>query len=93
MEFRDLRQQYQLHKKELDAAIQSVLNNADFINGSKVKQLEEELSKYVGMRNCITCANGTDALQLALLAWNIRKGDVVFIPNLSLILISEPTRR
>ncbi len=89
MEFRDLRQQYQLHKKELDAAIQSVLNNADFINGSKVKQLEEELSKYVGMRNCITCANGTDALQLALLAWNIRKGDVVFIPNFTFFSSGE----
>ena len=58
MEFRDLKQQYQLHKEELDAAIQSVIHNADFINGSKVKKLEQELSEYVGMKHCIACEIG-----------------------------------
>lgn len=62
MEFRDLKQQYQLHKKEIDAAIQNVLNNADFIGGSKVRQLESELAEYVGVKYCITCANGTDEI-------------------------------
>lgn len=89
MEFRDLRQQYQLHKTELDAAIQSVLDAADFINGSKVKQLEQELASYVVMKHCITCANGTDALQLALMTWNIGKGDAVFVPDFTFFSSGE----
>lgn len=89
MEFRDLKQQYQLHKQEIDAAIQSVLNNADFISGSKVKQLEEELEAYVGVKHCITCANGTDALQLALMTWNIGSGDAVFVPDFTFFSSGE----
>lgn len=89
MEFRDLRQQYQLHKKEIDTAIQSVLNNADFINGSQVRQLEVKLAEYVGVKHCITCANGTDALQLALMTWNIGKGDAVFVPDFTFFSSGE----
>ncbi len=89
MEFRDLKQQYQLHKKEIDAAIQSVLNDADFINGNKVKQLEQELAAYAGVKHCITCANGTDALQLALMTWNIGKGDAVFVPDFTFFSSGE----
>ena len=89
MIFRDLKQQYQLHKIEIDAAIQSVLNHADFISGSKVKQLEQELEKYVGVKHCITCANGTDALQLALMTWNIGKGDAVFVPDFTFFSSGE----
>lgn len=89
MEFRDLKQQYQLHKKEIDAAIQSVLHNADFINGSSVRQLEEELSEYVGVKHCIACANGTDALQLALMTWNIGIGDAVFVPDFTFFSSGE----
>ena len=79
MEFRDLKRQYQLHKQDIDAAIQNILNHADFIGGSKIKQLERELAAYVGVKHCITCANGTDALQLALMTWKIGKGDAVFV--------------
>ena len=89
MKFRDLKQQYQLHKMEIDMAIQSVLDNADFINGSKVKQLEQRLSEYVGVKYCITCANGTDALQLALMTWNIGKGDAVFVPDFTFFSSGE----
>lgn len=89
MEFRDLKQQYGLYKKEIDCAIQQVLKKADFINGSQVKQLEEKLAEYVGVRNCITCANGTDALQLALMAWNIGKGDAVFVPDFTFFSSGE----
>lgn len=89
MEFRDLKQQYQLHKSEIHSAIQNVLHNADFINGSQVRQLEEELSKYVGVKHCITCANGTDALQLALMAWNIGQGDAVFVPDFTFFSSGE----
>lgn len=89
MEFRDLKQQYQLHKGEIDAAIQSVLDSADFIGGGRVKELEEKLAGYSGVRHCITCANGTDALQLALMAWGIGKGDAVFVPDFTFFSSGE----
>lgn len=89
MEFRDLRQQYKLHKKEIDIAIQSVLSNADFISGSQVRQFEIKLAEYVGVKYCITCANGTDALQLALMTWNIGKGDAVFVPDFTFFSSGE----
>lgn len=89
MEFRDLKRQYQLHKNEIDFAVQEVLNNADFIGGSKVGQLERELSGYVGAKHCITCANGTDALQLALMTWGIGKGDAVFVPDFTFFSSGE----
>ena len=89
MEFRDLKQQYQLHNEQIDTAIKSVLNNADFISGSKVKQLEQELADYVGVKHCVTCANGTDALQLALMTWNIGEGDAVFVPDFTFFSSGE----
>lgn len=89
MEFRDLKQQYQLHKKEIDSAMQTVLNSAAFISGSQVRALEETLAEYVGVKHCITCANGTDALQLALMTWNIGKGDAVFVPDFTFFSSGE----
>lgn len=89
MEFRDLKRQYQLHKKEIDKAIESVLMQADFINGHQVGQLEEKLAGYVSVKHCITCANGTDALQLALMAWGIGKGDAVFVPDFTFFSSGE----
>lgn len=89
MEFRDLKKQYQLHKKEIDEAIQTVLESANFISGSQVKELEKELAEYVGVKHCITCANGTDALQLALMAWEIGAGDAVFVPDLTFFASGE----
>ncbi|MDE7433424.1 MAG: DegT/DnrJ/EryC1/StrS aminotransferase family protein [Lachnospiraceae bacterium] len=89
MEFRDLKWQYQLHKNEIDGAIQNVLLQADFINGYQVSQLEMELAEYVGVKHCITCANGTDALQLALMTWNIGKGDAVFVPDFTFFSSGE----
>lgn len=91
MRFRDLKQQYQLHKEDIDVAIQEVINHADFISGSKVGELEKALAEYVGVKYCITCANGTDALQLALMAWNIGKGDAVFIPDFTFFSSGEVT--
>ena len=89
MEFRDLKQQYQLHKTEIDTAIQSVLTRADFIGGGNVRQLESELGDYTGVKHCITCANGTDALQLALMTWEIGKGDAVFVPDFTFFSSGE----
>jgi UDP-2-acetamido-2-deoxy-ribo-hexuluronate aminotransferase len=69
MQFRDLKAQYQRYKKEIDAAIQRVLQGARFIGGSEVTELEEQLAAYVGVKHCITCANGTEAMALVLMAW------------------------
>ena len=89
MEFRGLKQQYQLHKTEIDNAIQNVLTNVNFIQGKQVSLLEEVLAQYVGVKHCITCANGTDALQLALMAWKIGAGDAVFVPDFTFFSSGE----
>lgn len=81
MEYRDLKKQYQILKPRIDSAIEEVCTNATFIGGQQVKELEKELADYVGVKYCVTCANGTDALQLALMAWGVCPGDVVFVPD------------
>lgn len=89
MEFRDLKTQYLENKKAIDTAIESVLLSSHFIGGEPVDQLEERLSDYVGVKHCITCANGTDALQLALMAWGIGTGDAVFVPDFTFFSSAE----
>lgn len=89
MEFRDLKTQYLENKQQIDSAIQSVLTGSHFIGGEPVRQLEEKLADYVEVRHCITCANGTDALQLALMAWGIGKGDAVFVPDFTFFSTAE----
>ena len=69
MRFRDLKAQYDHLKERIDANILEVLNGTAFIGGRHVKKLEEVLAQYVGVKHCISCANGTDALQLVLMAW------------------------
>ena len=81
MEFRDLKAQYEKYKKEIDAAIQQVLAKACFIGGDEVEVLEKRLAEYVGVKQCISCANGTDALTLVMMAWDIKAGDAVFVPD------------
>ncbi len=89
MEFRDLKAQYQKYKKEIDSAIQEVLINTDFISGKSVQLLEERLAKYVGVRRCVSCANGTEAMTLVMLAWNIKEGDAVFVPDFTFFSTGE----
>lgn len=89
MEFRDLKTQYLQNKTAIDSAIQNVLLSSHFIGGEPVSQLEEKLSDYVGVKHCITCANGTDALQLALMAWDIGEGDAVFVPDFTFFSTAE----
>lgn len=89
MEFRDLKKQYQIHQKEIDEAIKSVVTGTHFISGPQVTQLEEKLAAYAGVKHCITCANGTDALQLALMAWDIGPGDAVFVPDFTFFSSGE----
>ena len=78
MQFRDLGMQYQALKKDIDAGIQAVIDSSAYILGKPVAELEEKLADYVGRKHCVTCGNGTDALQLSLMAWGIGPGDAVF---------------
>ena len=89
MEFRDLKRQYQIHKEEIDSAIKNTMETGIFIGGSAVLSLERKLEEYVGVKHCITCGNGTDALQLALMAWNIGPGDAVFVPDFTFFSSGE----
>lgn len=89
MEFRDLKRQYQLHKAQIDAAIQEVVDGTHFILGPQVALLEKELAQYTGTKHCIACGNGTDALQLALMAWEIGEGDAVFVPDFTFFSSGE----
>lgn len=90
MQFIDLEAQYQALKPEIDANIQSVLDAAQFIGGGYVKELEEKLAAFVGRKHCVTCANGTDALQLAYMAVGVGEGDAVFCPDMTFISSTEP---
>ncbi len=89
MEFRDLKQQYQVLKEEIDAGVIAAMASAQYISGPQVKELEQKLAEYVGVKHCISCANGTDAITLALKAWNVGKGDAVFVPDLTFFSSGE----
>ena len=89
MEFRDLKAQYNKYKNEIDSAIQEVINNTNFIGGKEVNTLERRLAEYVGVKHCITCANGTEAMTLLMMAWDIKEGDVVFVPDFTFFSTGE----
>ncbi|NLV58173.1 MAG: DegT/DnrJ/EryC1/StrS family aminotransferase [Clostridiales bacterium] len=78
MEFHDLGAQYRALQKEIDAAIADVIAKGHFILGEQVADLEDKLAAFAGRKHCISCANGTDALTLVLMAWGIGAGDAVF---------------
>lgn len=89
MEFRDLKKQYQVLKDDIESKIQSVCASARYISGPEVKELEKQLAEYVGVKHCITCANGTDAITLALKVWGIGSGDAVFVPDFTFFSSGE----
>ena len=89
MEFRDLKKQYEVLKSEIDNQISDVINSAHFISGPQVKKLEDNLAEYVGVKHCVTCANGTDAITLAMMVWNIGQGDAVFVPDFTFFSSGE----
>ena len=89
MEFRDLKHQYQVLKCDIDQAVLSAMASGAYIMGPQVKALEKELAEYVGVKHCLTCANGTDALTLALKAWGIGPGDAVFVPDFTFFSSAE----
>ena len=89
MEFRDLKRQYRHLKADIDQAMVDVAASGGYIMGGPVKVLERELADYVGVRHCLSCGNGTDALTLALKAWGIGKGDAVFVPDFTFFASAE----
>lgn len=89
MEFTDLKAQYRALKSDIDARIQRVLDHGQYILGPEVAELEERLADYTGAAHCITVANGTDALQIALMALGVGPGDEVITPGFSYIATAE----
>lgn len=89
MEFRDLKAQYEAISPSVEQGILDVLESGRYIGGEPVSTLEGSLANYVETRHCITCGNGTDALQLALMAWRIGEGDAVFVPDFTFFSSGE----
>ena len=89
MEFRDLKKQYQVLREDMDQAILNAVASGAYIMGPQVKELEKQMAEYVGVKHCLTCANGTDALTLALKAWGIGPGDAVFVPDFTFFSSAE----
>lgn len=89
MQFRDLNKQYQVLKTGIDQAVSQVMADGNFISGRQVVELEEQLATYVGVKHCITCGNGTDAISIALLAHGVGAGDAVFVSDFTFFSSGE----
>ena len=87
--FIDLKSQFLLIEKKLKKSIENVLEHGKYINGPEVEELENNLSDYIGVKHSITCANGTDALTIALLALDAKPHDAVFVPSFTYIASAE----
>jgi UDP-2-acetamido-2-deoxy-ribo-hexuluronate aminotransferase len=85
----DLKSQYKKIKKQVLASINEVLNEATFINGPSVKKFSTHLSEYLGVKHVIPCANGTDALQIAMMALNFQPGDEIIVPSFTYVATAE----
>lgn len=90
MNFIDIQAQYKRLKAEIDEAIAGVLTHGQFIMGPEVAEFEKEMASFIGVKHCISCANGTDALQLLYMAYGIGAGDAVFCPDITIIATIEP---
>ena len=89
IEMVDLKSQYLRIKTEIDSAINEVIENTAFINGKHVETFSENLKTYLGVNYVVPCANGTDALQVALMALNLKTGDEVIVPSFTFIASAE----
>jgi UDP-2-acetamido-2-deoxy-ribo-hexuluronate aminotransferase len=85
----DLKQQYAKIKPEIDAALQEVLDSTAFIQGKQVAEFASHLERYLNIKHVITCANGTDALQIALMALGLKPGDEVITPSFTYVATTE----
>jgi len=89
MQFRDLKTQYTVLKDEMDKAILDVVASSAFVMGPKIKEMETAFAEYVGVKHCVACNSGTDALLLALKAWDVKAGDAVFVPSFTFFASAE----
>jgi dTDP-4-amino-4,6-dideoxygalactose transaminase len=85
----DLKTEYQRLKKEIDTAVIDVIESAAFINGKPVQDFSKILAQYLGVKHVIPCANGTDALQIAMMALDLKPGDEVITPSFTYIATTE----
>lgn len=85
----DLKGQYHKIKSEVDSAVIKCIESAEFINGKLVNTFSENLAKHVGVKHVIPCANGTDALQIALMALDLQPGDEVIVPAFTYVATAE----
>ena len=90
MQFIDLGAQYRTLQSEIDERIGAVLNHGHFIMGPEVAELEQRLAEFTGIRHCLSCANGTDALQLLYMAYGVGAGDTVFCTDITMVATIEP---
>ncbi|WP_105265350.1 DegT/DnrJ/EryC1/StrS family aminotransferase [Pseudoalteromonas sp. T1lg76] len=89
MQFIDLKAQYEHLKSKIDKRIHNVLEHGQYIMGPEVQELEQNLADYVGVKHVITCANGTDALTLAMMVLDVKEGDAVFCPTFTFFATAE----
>ncbi|MDY5968585.1 MAG: DegT/DnrJ/EryC1/StrS aminotransferase family protein [Bacteroidales bacterium] len=89
MQLRDLKRQYEALKTSMDEAILNTVSSGSYILGDAVERLERRLAHYVRAKHCLSCASGTDALRLALMAWDIQEGDAVFVPSFTFFASAE----
>lgn len=89
LNFIDLKSQQDLIRKELDLAISRVLNHGKFIMGPEVIEFESQLREFTGTKYALTCANGTDALSLILMAWKVGPKDAIFVPSFTYVSTAE----
>ena len=89
MQFIDLKKQYEVLKEQIDKNVVTVMTEGRFIGGTEVKQLQSELAEYCGVKHCLTCGNGTDALTIALRCLGVGKGDAVFVPTFTFFASAE----
>ena len=89
MQFIDLETQYKRIKDKVDGSVISAISEGKYIMGPEVLKLEERLAAYVGRKHCISCSNGTDALLMPLLAYEIGEGDAVFAPDFTFFATAE----
>lgn len=85
----DLKKQYQQLKKQIDEAVQGVIDSTAFINGKEVHAFAEDLAAYLNVKHVIPCANGTDALQISLMAVGLKAGDEIIVPDFTYAASAE----
>ena len=89
MNFIDLQRQYDVIKEQVDARIKNVIDSKHFIMGSEVAELEEALARFTGRKYCLTCGSGTEALQIPLMAYDLKSTDAVFVPSFTFFASAE----